>query len=94
MQCQAVIPGSDCNFWGKQGCTFLGSTCREIVDSCAGCEKVFASPIGMVCSVYPAPERKWQDGNCNFATHVKAQIVSEEVRTNPLKASKKASRKK
>jgi hypothetical protein len=93
MQCQAVIPGSECNFWGKQGCTFPESTCRVVVDSCTGCERVVDSTIGKVCSVYPAPERKWHEGICNFATHVKGQIVSKEIKIYPLKASKKASGK-
>jgi hypothetical protein len=44
-----------------------------------------------VCSAYPAPEKKWTSGICNFASHVKIEIKSEESKTNPLKASKKAS---
>ncbi len=49
------------------------------------------SSIGKVCSAYPAPQKKWQTGLCNFATHVKVEIKSEETKVNPLKASKKAS---
>jgi hypothetical protein len=30
-------------------------------------------------------------GICNYATHVKVEIKSEELKMNPLKASKKAS---
>jgi hypothetical protein len=33
-------------------------------------------------------------GLCNFATHQKVEIKTEDVRVNPLKASKKASAKK
>ena len=94
MQCEAVLPGTECNFWGKQGCTFTDAKCHAVVDKCEGCEKVVATPMGRVCGVYPAPERKWQNGICNFATHVKVQIKSEEARINPLKASKKAAGKK
>lgn len=94
MQCQVVTPGSECNFWGKQGCTFSESTCRVVVDGCEGCERVVESSIGKVCSVYPAPERKWENGICNFATHVRVQIKSEETKMNPLKASKKGAGKK
>ncbi len=94
MQCQAVLPGTECNFWGKQGCTFPEARCHVVVDKCEGCERVVKSAIGDVCGVYPAPERKWQNGICNFATHVKVQIKSEEVRINPLKASKKGAGKK
>ncbi len=90
MQCQTVLPGAECGFWGKKGCTFTDASCQVIVDKCEGCERVSEGTGGKVCSVYPAPGRKWQDGICNFATHVKAKIVSEETRVNPLKASKKA----
>ena len=94
MECQAVIPGMECNFWGKQGCTYPGAACRPVVDKCDGCERVVKSPTGAVCGVYPEPELKWQQGICNFSTHVKAQTKSEEARVNPLKASKKSAGKK
>jgi len=90
MQCQTVLPGSECTFQGTQGCVFSGGSCKIIVENCEGCERVVESKIGKVCSAYPAPEKKWQNGICNFATHVKIDIKSEEQKINPLKASKKA----
>jgi hypothetical protein len=42
-------------------------------------------------SAYPAPAKKWANGICNFASHVKVEIKVDDVRVNPLKASKKAS---
>jgi hypothetical protein len=60
------------------------------VENCEGCERVTEGSIGQVCTAYPAPAKKWADGICNFATHVKVEIKSEELKINPLKASKKA----
>lgn|GEM_PF-3832017 len=45
-------------------------------------------------NIYPAPDKKWVGGICNFATHVKVEIKSEEIKVNKFKASKKASRDK
>jgi len=39
-------------------------------------------------------KRKWQNEICNFATLVKVQIKNEEIKMNPLKASKKGAGKK
>lgn len=90
MQCQTVLRGTECTFWGNQGCVFSGGSCQVIVENCEGCERVVEGSIGQVCTAYPAPGRKWVDGICNFATHVKVEIKSEELKINPLKASKKA----
>jgi hypothetical protein len=38
--------------------------------------------------------KKWSAGICNFATHVKIEIKTEDLKVNPLKASKKAAGKK
>ena len=90
MQCQTVLRGTECTFWGNQGCVFPGGSCHIVVENCEGCDRVVEGSIGRVCSAYPAPAKKWVDGICNFATHVKVEIKSEEARINPLKASKKA----
>jgi len=92
MQCQTVLPGSECTFWGKQGCVFEGHSCQNVVEECEGCERIVEGSIGKVCSVYPAPARKWSAPGalCNFATHKKLDIVVAEAKINPLKASKKA----
>ncbi|PLX94652.1 MAG: hypothetical protein C0621_05090 [Desulfuromonas sp.] len=90
MQCQTVLPGTECTFWSKQGCTFSGNSCQTIVDECQGCERIVDGTIGQVCSVAPSPSRKWAAELCNFATHRKIEIQSIEAKVNPLKASKKA----
>lgn len=91
MQCQTVLPGTECTLWAKSGCVFSGGSCQTIIDECEGCERIVEGTIGRVCSAYPAPQKKWQMGICNFATHVKVEIKVEETKINPLKASKKAS---
>ena len=90
MQCQTIQPGVECNFWTKNGCTFEGNSCHNVVEACEGCERIVDSEIGPVCSAYPAPEKKWTGGLCNFATHQKVEIENIEQKINPLKASKRA----
>jgi hypothetical protein len=94
MKCETVLPGTECTFWTKSGCIFDGNSCQPIVEACEGCVRVVDSTAGPVCSVYPAPAKKWAAGLCNFATHKKVDIQSIEAKVNPLKASKKASAKK
>ena len=94
MQCQTVLPGTECTFWSKSGCTFEQNSCQNVIEQCQGCERIVEGSIGPVCSVAPAPQLKWSAGLCNFATHQKVELKTEEVRVNPLKASKKASAKK
>ncbi len=94
MQCQTVLPGTECTFWTKNGCNFINSSCQEIVEECQGCDRVVEGTIGQVCSAAPSPSRKWSAGLCNLATHRKVEIKSIEAKINPLKASKKASAKK
>ena len=92
MQCQTVLPGTECTFWGKQGCVFTDGSCQIIVENCEGCERIVSGTIGQVCGAYPAPAKKWANGICNFASHVKVEIKVEDAKAvNPLKASKKAS---
>jgi hypothetical protein len=94
MQCQTVLPGTECTFWAKQGCTFTGNACQNIVEDCVGCDRIVEGTIGKVCSAAPSPTRKWAAGLCNLATHRKIEIKTDDAKVNPLKASKKASAKK
>ena len=91
MQCQTVLPGTECTFWSKQGCIFEGGSCQVVVEDCQGCERIVDGSIGQVCSVAPSPQVKWAQGLCNMATHRKVEIKTVETKVNPLKASKKAS---
>jgi hypothetical protein len=89
MQCQTVLAGTECTFWGKSGCVFEGNTCQPIVEQCNGCDRVVEGSIGKVCSVAPSPAQKWAVNLCNFATHQKIDKKVVELRINPLKASKR-----
>ncbi len=93
MQCTTNRAGSDCAFMGKNGCTFMGGACYQVVEKCEGCARIVENEAGRFCSVYPNPEAKWHKGICNFATHVKAEVKSAGAgKVNPLKAAKRASR--
>ncbi|MCM2263641.1 MAG: PxxKW family cysteine-rich protein [Desulfuromonadales bacterium] len=90
MQCQTVLPGTECTFWCKSGCSYTNGSCENVVADCEGCERIVEGTIGQVCSLAPSPTHKWANGLCNFATHRKVEVKIEDLKTNPLKASKKA----
>ena len=94
MICTTVKNGSDCVFMTKTGCGFNGGSCHEIVEPCVGCERIEVLESGQYCKSYPNPVVKWKTGNCNFATHVKGSAQVQAQKVNPLKASKRASKKK
>jgi hypothetical protein len=94
MQCQTVLPGTECTFWSKSGCVFEGHSCQPVIEECQGCDRIAQGTIGQVCSAAPSPTRKWAGGLCNLATHRKVEIKGVDAKVNPLKASKKASAKK
>ena len=71
----------------------LNPNALPIVESCQGCDRTTNVDDGVYCKSYPNPAAKWRLGVCNFATHVKAQ-VKVAAKVNPLKASKRANKKK
>ena len=93
MKCQTIQPGAECTFWSKAGCTFEGNACHPVIEECQGCDRIVDSSIGPVCTAYPAPEKKWSAGLCNFATHRKIEIKVSDVKVNPLKASKRGGKR-
>lgn len=64
-----------------------------IVESCQGCDRVQTAEDATYCKSYPNPAAKWRLGVCNFATHVKSEVKAG-TKINPLKASKRANKKK
>ena len=94
MQCQTVLPGTECTFWKKSGCSFEDHTCQNVIEMCEGCDRIVEGTIGPVCSATPAPIKKWSHGLCNLATHRKVEVKVEDLKINPLKASKKAAAKR
>ncbi|PLX92649.1 MAG: hypothetical protein C0619_05455 [Desulfuromonas sp.] len=93
MQCQTVLPGTECTFWKKTGCSAENGSCKVVVEECEGCDRIAEGTIGKVCTAYPDPAAKWVNGLCNFATHRKVDVKIDDVRVNPLKAAKRASKR-
>ncbi len=94
MECTTLRPGAECTFMGKNGCTYAGGACFEIVEKCEGCGRIVTYGSAKFCAVYPQPAAKWQRGICNFATHVKKEVPKDASgkKVNPLKAAKRATR--
>jgi len=93
MHCVSIKPGVDCTFMTKKGCSFNGGSCRPIVESCEGCDRILDSNGSHYCGSFPDPSVKWRRGTCNLATHQKGngKGTQETQKINPLKASKRAS---
>jgi hypothetical protein len=93
MLCQTVKTGQECGFMSKKGCGFFGGSCHIIIDKCGDCAKIFDYESAKYCKVYPDPVSKWLNGKCPTATHIKLEIAETTQKVNPLKASKRASKK-
>ncbi len=81
MQKEAVINYSDGKF-------------KPVIEDCDGCDRIVEVDKSKYCQTYINPEAKWRLGICNFATHKKPEIKVTKVRVNPLKAAKRASKRK
>ena len=92
MQCVTVKPQKECFLMGKNGCKLGG--CKPIVEDCNGCTRIEEYNGEKYCSVFPDPSVKWKNGLCNFATHRKPEFVEESKKINPLKAAKRAARRR
>ena len=64
------------------------------IDKCEGCGRIVEVNDTKYCQTYIMPEAKWKLSICNFATHVKPEIATNQTKVNPLKASKRAMGKK
>jgi hypothetical protein len=67
---------------------------QPVIDKCEGCDRIVDENAVNYCKTYADPASKWRIGICNFATHSKPEINIIKVRVNPLKASKRANRRK
>ena len=67
---------------------------QPIIDKCNGCGRIVEQEGVEYCKSYLYPSAKWKLGLCNFATHAKPEINVVKVRINPLKAAKRASKRK
>jgi hypothetical protein len=67
---------------------------QPIIDKCEGCGRIVEQASVKYCKSYVNPAAKWKLGFCNFATHAKPEINIVKTRVNPLKAAKRASKRK
>lgn len=67
---------------------------QPIIDKCEGCGRIVEQTGVKYCKSYVNPAAKWKLGFCNFATHAKPEINIVKTRVNPLKAAKRASKRK
>lgn len=74
-----------------EGVMLNGFLLSPINEKCNGCDRVREFEGQQFCSSYPTPDRKWDGGRCNFATHVKVEVAAA-AKVNPLKASKRAAK--
>ncbi len=93
MLCQTVKADLECAFMSKNGCGFLGGSCQTTIDKCETCGKIIEYQSGKYCGVYPNPNSKWLNGKCPTATHIKIELNETTQKVNPLKASKRSSKK-
>ncbi len=91
MQCNTTRAGQNCAMMTKKGCSFNGGSCHPAVEPCQGCDRTVEAGEMVYCAAYPEPAAKWRYGSCNFATHVKGE-TQQQVKLNPLKASKRRAR--
>lgn len=75
-----------------EGMVYKGVVFQPIIDKCEGCARISEFEGQKYCSSYAIPSSKWSLGMCNFATHIKSEVKAQG-KVNPLKASKRASKK-
>ncbi|MGD8520928.1 MAG: PxxKW family cysteine-rich protein [Desulfobacterales bacterium] len=92
MNCTTIKQGKECPFMTKTGCSYNGGICHQVVEQCNGCDRGTEFSSGWYCTACPDPSLKWKLGNCNLATHIKADSGSSKTKLNPLKASKRRNR--
>ena len=73
---------------------FIEGSFLPVIEQCNGCERIVEIEQGKFCDAYMNPAAKWRLGICNFATHAKPEVKIVKIRVNPLKAAKRASRRK
>ncbi|MCL1980263.1 MAG: PxxKW family cysteine-rich protein [Proteobacteria bacterium] len=73
---------------------FSDGSFLPVIEQCNGCERIVETEGGRFCDTYINPPVKWRLGICNFATHAKPEVKVVKIRVNPLKAAKRASRRK
>ena len=73
---------------------FIEGSFLPVNEKCEGCDRIVEVGNDKFCDTYINPDAKWRLGICNFATHAKPEVKIVKIRVNPLKAAKRASRRK
>ncbi len=94
MRCATIRQGKECFFMTASGCSYNSGLCYEVVESCQGCNRTEEHASKWYCTACPEPAIRWKNGVCNLATHVKAETDAKGQKINPLKASKRAHKKR
>lgn len=82
------VPKTFCNVRDLNNYCMLDKLCEKIVEKCVGCNRVEKD----YCKAFICPETKWLTGDCTLASHIVYE-VREVKKVNPLKLSKKSSKK-
>jgi hypothetical protein len=82
------------NMQTSNAAKFNDGSFLPVNEKCEGCERIVEANSVKFCDTYMNPEAKWRLGICNFATHAKPEVKIVKIRVNPLKAAKRASRRK
>jgi hypothetical protein len=82
------------NMQASNAAKFSAGSFLPVIEQCNGCERIVEVEGGQFCDTYMNPAAKWRLGICNFATHAKPDVKVVKIRVNPLKAAKRASRRK
>ena len=90
MICTTIRNGKECAFMSASGCSYNGGFCHETTENCNGCNRASEFSAGWYCTACPEPSLKWKNGNCNLASHVTQETVTNKQKINPIKASKRA----
>jgi len=93
MICTTVRNGKECPFMTQKGCSYNSGSCHEVVEDCEGCNRKVEVSGGWYCQSFPEPALKWKTGRCNMASHI-AAAAAADAKINPLKASKRQSKRK
>jgi len=95
MQCDTIKKGVECTFMTLRGCAYKEGQCYPVVEKCNGCDRIEEFNGQVYCRSYAEPAMKWEHSVCNFATHMQATVdKSGNIKINPLKASKRAAKKR
>jgi hypothetical protein len=82
------IPKVFCNVRDLNSHCMAEMLCEKIIDKCVGCNRVEND----YCKAFIHPTVKWLTGDCALANHIVYE-AKEVKKINPLKLSKKSSKK-